>query len=125
MSKKFKGGFTGHLDVREVESRYWILLAPLMYLRKCGRPIVVGEGFVTDLASIPRLFRVMLDVNGKHRKAAVLHDYLYSFQEFTRKQTDKIFLHAMESCGVIWWRRQAIYQGVRVGGWYRWNRGKK
>lgn len=40
-------------------------------------------GFVTDLASIPRLFRNLpwLDPNGLSRRPAVIHDWLYGSKE--------------------------------------------
>ncbi len=41
------------------------------------REIVVPEGFVTDLASVPRLLRPWVGQIGLHLEAAVVHDYLY------------------------------------------------
>ena len=38
----------------------------------------------------------------------------------TRKQADDIFMLAMVDSGVGWWRRWAVYLGVRVGGWACW-----
>lgn len=43
-----------------------------------SEPIIrVPAGFVTDFASIPRAFWVVLPPTGKYGKAAVVHDYLY------------------------------------------------
>jgi hypothetical protein len=55
----------------------------------------------------------------------VLHDYLYSKQDRPRSAADWIFLHAMKGDNVTWWKRQAMYQGVRLGGWVAWNDHKK
>lgn len=53
--------------------------------------VVVPEGFVTDLASIPRLFWSIRRPEGRHAYAAVIHDYLYWTQRRTRKESDEIF----------------------------------
>lgn len=65
--------------------------------------IVVPTGEVNDLASIPRLFRRVFSVNGPHRPAAALHDYLYGrggqlpSVKLSRKECDDVFLEAMLS----------------------------
>lgn len=92
--------------------------------------IVVPKGFETDFASIPRLLRFIYPVNGRHRCAAVVHDYLYykagrivvdgTAISYTRKQADLIFLEAMKSLGVRWTQRKSMYRGVRLGGWKHW-----
>lgn len=80
--------------------------------------IEVPEGFVTDGASIPRIFWSILGPFGSYLKAAVIHDYLYSANNttFTRKQADLIFKEAMFNDGVPWYKRDPIYMAVRVGG---------
>ena len=40
--------------------------------------VQVPKGFVTDGASIPRIFWVYLPRHGKYTKAAVVHDFLYN-----------------------------------------------
>ena len=96
-----------------------------------GKPltITVPKGFENDLASIPRPLMWLFPVNGKHRWASVVHDWLYSkkgilgdAQQFTRKECDLIFLEGMKIMGVRWWKRSSMYRGVRVGGWVRWNK---
>lgn len=97
--------------------------------------IIVPEGFITDFASVPRIFRPFLPVLGKHNNAAILHDYLYSEHwakesknmtvHFTRKQCDRIFLHAMEILGVSLVNRMALYAGVRLGGKKYFKRGSR
>ena len=46
-------------------------------------------------------------MNGPHRPAAALHDYLYETQGlgglFTRKDCDEIFYEAMRSCKKAYW----------------------
>lgn len=100
----------------------WILEAPLHYVTPAGADITVPPGFVTDLASIPRLLYVLIPVNGRHRAAAILHDWLYEMQPCERAEADRLFLSAMADSGVRWTQRWAMYLGVRVGGWIVWAR---
>ena len=81
----------------------------------------VFVGFVTDLASIPRALRWMLNPNGKSRRAAVLHDFLYTGQHLSRKDSDLLFLAALKADGVGFVTRQTLYRGVRAGGWLFYN----
>lgn len=100
----------------------WILETPVYYRTQAGDDLVVPPGFVTDLASIPRLLHALMPVNGSHRAAAILHDWLYETQKFSRAQSDRLFLEAMAESGVRWTQRQAMYLGVRIGGWVPWSR---
>ncbi len=98
----------------------WRLVLPLIYLRADYTAITVPAGFITDLASIPRLLHPLIPVNGRHRAAAIVHDYLYATQTLTRAECDAVFLEAMEACGVRWTQRWAMYSAVRAGGWVAW-----
>jgi len=61
----------------------WTVRAPLVWDDPVYGHLVVPAGFVTDLASIPRLFRNLpfLDPNGLSRRPAVVHDWLYGSVE--------------------------------------------
>lgn len=109
------------LEVSDAEDE-WILSAPLVYVAENSEPYVVPRGFVTDLASIPRALYAVIPVNGKHRSAAILHDWLYETQKMSRARCDGLFLEAMASSGVRWSLRWAMYLGVRAGGWVPWAR---
>lgn len=93
------------------------LLADFSYqsdVAKCT--FTVPAGFVTDLASIPRipfLYDALAEVT---IEPPVIHDYLYSKAIGTRAMADKVLLEAMEVTGVPWIKRKLIYAGVRVGG---------
>jgi hypothetical protein len=91
--------------------------------------VVVPKGAITDLTSIPRIFRATFDVWGDHGPAAITHDQLYTdkamfikgaFTPITRARADAIFLEAMEVLGVPRWKRYTMYAGVRAGGWMAW-----
>ncbi len=114
-------GFLNHVDVRALpDGDNWLLLREAKYATRSGRVIYVHAGFITDFASIPWFFRRMFQpATGKHRRAAVVHDFLYrtATEPFTRKGADQIFLEAMEIDGVDPWKRNTMYAGVRAGGW--------
>lgn len=76
--------------------------------------IAVPKGFVSDFASVPRIFRPLHPVNGKHRAPAVVHDYLVRKEGFDRRVADRIFLEAMEATGVAKWRRYQMYWAVAL-----------
>lgn len=76
----------------------------------------VPKGFVTDLASVPRLPLIYDALGDMAQMPAVVHDYLYSTAPVPREVADKVLLEAMELTGISWVKRHAIYAGVRVGG---------
>ena len=78
--------------------------------------MLVPAGFVTDFASIPRLFWRVLPPTGSYGKAAVIHDYLYRTGAFTRSICDGIFLEAMCELGVPGWKRRVMFRAVRLFG---------
>lgn len=78
--------------------------------------ITVPPGFVTDFASIPRVFWKIIPKWGKYGHAAVIHDFLYATKDKSRKESDKIFLEGMVIFGVPVWKRYAMYYAVRLCG---------
>lgn len=104
----------------------FILLETFLFVTVSGFSVLVPQGFVTDLASIPRVLRLFIQVNGRHSDAAIIHDWLYYKRghigpwTLTRKQCDDIFLEAMLESGVPKWKAWTMWSGVRVGGWAAW-----
>lgn len=81
--------------------------------------ITVPKGFLTDGASVPKMFWSIFDPFGEYFRAAVLHDFLYSTQGcawLTRKECDDLFKEAMFNAGVPWVKRDLIYRTVRMFG---------
>ena len=82
--------------------------------------ITVPSGFLTDGASIPRIFWNILSPFGSYFPAALIHDFLYSKASdkhaFTRRIADRLFLIAMKEIGVGWLTRRIIYRAVRSAG---------
>jgi hypothetical protein len=94
----------------------WELVETFSYYRDDGTTYTVPKGFKTDFASVPQMFWAYISPTGKHGKAAVLHDYLYSTKIVSRKEADKIFLEAMKVLGVAKWKRGVMYYAVRLFG---------
>lgn len=74
----------------------------------------VPAGFTTDLASVPRIPGAYLLFGNKARRAAILHDWLYS-EHWPREWADSVFYRAManEVNKASAW---AMWLAVRVGG---------
>ena len=125
--------FLGELYTKEAGRKTVELTRTLIYITKSDRVVKVPIGFVSDYASIPRILTPIIPVLGKHRKAAVVHDFLYvkkgqiPSRKYSRSECDKIFLEAMQESGVSWWKRNAMYYavraywGVRTFGRYSWS----
>lgn len=91
--------FLGPLElIAESQPDMWRLGLPLVWCSPDFGWVEVPAGFVTDLASIPRIFRNLpwLDPNGLSRRPAALHDWLYGSQQGRRygKQFADSFLRA-------------------------------
>lgn len=117
--------FKSHLIVQEAPSHgEWILHLPLIYQTWQGEEIVVPEGFVTDLASIPWPVRQLVPHNAKERSPAVIHDYLFVIQDRPLSEANHIMMDAMIDTGTARHARWLIYAGLMVGSWVAWQRNK-
>ena len=147
------GSFNGYLDAKFIPPRNWSLDAPLKFksetlnkeqremLVECGiqvtkttNTITVPKGYITDLASVPRIcwsFIAPFDV----ARAAVVHDIMYEKingalkkgiieskkeRECYRWIADRMFLEGMLSADpeVPKWKIWSAYYSVRMFG--RW-----
>ncbi len=109
------------------DGKTWVLINPFGYeigKEGSGDLISVKPGFMTDFASIPRLFWAILPKWGKYGNAAVIHDWLYWSQKKSRKESDNIMLEAMTVLTVKKWKKKLIYYAVRLFGWIAWKRNR-
>ena len=86
--------------------------------------IVVPAGFVSDFASVPRIFWSWIPPHGRYLWASVVHDFLYHVgapSGITRAEADHVFYQMMLHAGVSKWRARIMYGAVRVGGGNRGN----
>ena len=96
--------------------------------------ITVPDGFLFDLASIPRIFWSLIAPFELSITAPLLHDFLYHFRgnppagsvtpsrRYSRVDADRLFRRVMEIEGVPGWRRTLAYLAVRAFGWLGWRR---
>jgi len=114
LMKRLTWGFQTLLDVEVLPTgRLFKLMSPLIYTQKNGVKWTIPTGFVTDLATVPRIFWAIYPPEGKYGEAAVVHDFLCNTSPCPRVVTDYVFREAMESCGVCWFTRWAMWAGVR------------
>ena len=113
-----------------VDGKTWVIRRPFGYEAGSvgsGEDIDVPIGFQTDFASVPRPFWWLLPRWGRYGNAAVIHDYCYWEQRYSRKHADDIFREAMRVLQVPGWKVFLMYWAVRVFGSFNWrgNTGRK
>ncbi|HGP2813971.1 TPA: DUF1353 domain-containing protein [Salmonella enterica] len=110
--------FTTPAILEMLDHYRWRVYEPFeFYLSDDNSDVIsVPAGFVTDLATVPRIFRTLMPPDGKYAKAAIIHDYLYDKALRTKQQADLIFLDGMTVLGVPKWKRAIMYQAVRLFG---------
>lgn len=96
--------------------RYRVIEPFTYWLGEGTWSVTVPKGAETDFASVPRIFWPIIRPDGRHGKAAVVHDYLYRVAPVSRVVADAIFLDAMATLGVSRWRRWSMYLAVRLFG---------
>jgi Protein of unknown function (DUF1353) len=126
---KSKRAPSGVLRLSRFVEAMWFLTAPIGWRPNPGKeslskPFEVPEGFITDLASIPRIFWSVLPRDGEYAYAAILHDYLYWTQVRDRATSDSVLRATMVDFGVSPATVTAIYEAVRFGGGGPWNQNR-
>ncbi len=86
-----------------------------------GTTIRVPAGFVSDFASVPRIFWRVAPPWGPYSEAAVVHDWLYR-TGYPRAEADATFRRLMARAGVRFPLRWAMWVAVRAFGWMHWRR---
>lgn len=114
----------------QLNDDYWLLRQEFTYYigsLDSNRYVRVPAGFLSDGASVPKLFRPLVSRMGQHSQAAVLHDYLIethtisvidpvtgavSKEEIDRKEADDIFFESLHVLNVPAWKRFLIQVAV-------------
>lgn len=110
------------------DGKNWVIRRDFGYdvgVEGSGETIDVHPNFTTDFTSVPRPMWWLLPKWGKYGNAAVVHDYCYWDQSYSRKRSDEIFKEAMKVLGVPGWQVTTIYYAVRWFGFFAWNANKK
>ena len=113
------------LQLARFREPIWVLLKPITWRpsnehQKIVPPITVPKNFVTDLASIPRIFWSLVPRDGQYAYSAIVHDFLYWSQHLPRDQADQVFKWSMEDLEVSPAEVAAIYTAVRSMGGDAW-----
>lgn len=117
----------GTLIVSRFKDPIYFLLRPINWKSELedGLEVTVPKGFVTDFASIPRVFWSALRPDGEYTWAAVIHDYLYATQTTSRAEADNAFKQVMKEFEIDDKTITIIYKAVRLGGQSAWDENRK
>jgi hypothetical protein len=121
--------FLTPLRLEQIRPGRWILLDDLVYRSAILGTIRVPKGFVTDLASVPRLPFAYWLAGGRGNAPAVVHDFLYRVQrhgnlKVSRSTADAVFYEALGAAqhAEPGWAATLMWLGVRSFGWIPWQR---
>jgi hypothetical protein len=95
--------------------KIYALEEPLHYttdVLPCGE-IVVPRGYLSDGASVPRLFWRSFPPSGQYTGAAIVHDWLCDSHMCSSREAADIFDEAMIDLGVPWRTRWPMLKAVR------------
>lgn len=100
---------------------YWRVVSPFSYMIKPDHWVSVPAGYLTDGASVPKLFWNIIPPWGLYGQAAVVHDILCEYLTIvvnglpvaiSRAQCDEVLNESMRYLGVPTWKRLSIYYAV-------------
>lgn len=96
----------------------YVVLRNVTYVHKMLKEIVIEEGFLTDLGSIPWLLKVIpgFRPTDPGMRAFLVHDVGYRKQLAERKVLDTIMESSLIADGMAPWQAKLCYWGVRLGG---------
>lgn len=110
--------FLNGIQVSPVDARRWILMEELSY-RGNTDIFDVPVGYVTDFATVPRVFTWLLPTFGDYTAAAILHDYLLTDlvaqEKLSSRDADGIFRRVCAELSVPPRRYWLMWAGVRLG----------
>ena len=118
--------FKTELCLKVIGDQAYELIKPLVYDN--GLILIqVNPKFDFDGASIPKALWGVIGspMTGGYQRSACLHDALYACEYFERHICDALFLEAMKSDGVSYFKRYAMYNAVRLFGGLVWKNHKK
>lgn len=113
---------------------YWRITESFRYYigeKNSNEWVDVPAGYLTDGASVPRMFHSVIGPWGSHGPAVVVHDYLCEYlyvtrrdivkgyekltpRYITRKECDQIMREAMQVLNVPKWRITTMYAAVSL-----------
>ncbi len=110
--------FTSATAIAPLDDGLWQVVAPLVWeigRKGSGLVFTVPAGFTTDLASIPRLARMMFDRgDGRIAKAAILHDAMLADEGWSGATAAAEFHGALRAGGVKPWQAWIMAAAVLI-----------
>ncbi len=104
------------LSLTPYEGRRWRLLKDWKVVIE-KNILIIPKGFVTDLASVPRIFWIIIPPSStKCRKASIVHDWMYVHQYKTKSYADKVFLRELLSKDLFMLQAYIMYWAVKLFG---------
>jgi len=100
-------------------------LADISHTLINGRTLWIDKGTVSNGASVPRLLWWIYPPYGTYTYPAVVHDYLYENNLYSRELADRQFLLDMGKVGTNKFTKWLFYYIVRIFGKYNWNESTK
>ncbi|WP_370323858.1 DUF1353 domain-containing protein [Euzebya sp.] len=104
---------SGDVVVKQLTSSTWELVETVVYQGR-EETFEVPAGFVTDFASVPRVFTWLLPRYGTYTRAAILHDWFCDTGVVSRADADGLFRRMMRELGVSVVRRWMMWAAVRA-----------
>lgn len=104
------------------------LLEPVTLKLSNNEVITIPKGYRWDLSSVPRFLWWLLPPDGDFQIAALIHDYLYEHNLFTRKFCDQemynwsVTVSGTKNKSLRNIDNKTRLAGVRLFGWYVWNK---
>jgi len=97
-----------------------------MFKMADGRQCCIPRGWVTDGASIPRIFWSIIGhpFLSIYRDAALRHDVQYELGVVARDLIDQQFLRDLKTAGMGILKRTMMYSAVRLAGGQHYNTGE-
>lgn len=84
----------------------------------------VGVDFLTDLASVPKLFRPLVnngEKDGRMRRAAIFHDAIYATHYLSKKNGDQLFSEILQQEKYSTIKRKLCFSAVKLFGFHAYN----
>lgn len=120
--------FEGRINIAKSigEDRKYTVMEAFTYKSDKYGEFTVLPGFVTDGASVPRLFWAYASpFTGRHVAAVILHDALYAVHYRDRESCDEIMREALVDLGIRTTKSGLMHRSVRAGGWVAWEKAEK
>jgi hypothetical protein len=108
------GLFISGSDAVLLKGHRGYLMETLVYKTNDNIVITVPEGFEFDGASIPDFgwSAVGHPFMRGYRRSAAIHDFLCRTKPFSSTFVHRIFYETLADDGVVWWRRQVLFNAV-------------